>query len=231
VKPWELLDEEAIPNDSGKLQLFRRDQEYSIRVNQAELMNSRRHASEDALAQLACRSLDTNVPRILIGGLGMGFTLAEVLRQVPDGHAKDPARGEIIVAELVPAVVRWNRKFLGHLASNPLADPRVRVELADVSELIASASKSYDAVILDVDNGPNGLTHHGNEGLYSLAGLQSAYRALRPGGVLTVWSVTPDPSFLKRLRKARFLVEEVRVRARKNRGTHHWIWVAVRPKE
>ncbi|MEK7704486.1 MAG: hypothetical protein AAB426_05960 [Myxococcota bacterium] len=221
MKPWVLLDEATVPDSGATLGLYRRGEEYSIRVAQAELMNSRLHASEDALAQLACRSLGARTPRILIGGLGLGFTLAQVLRLVP-------AEASVIVAELVPAVVRWNTGVLGHVAGKPLADPRVRVEVADVGVLIAAARESYDAILLDVDNGPTAVTHPGNEGLYSLVGLTSAHRALRPLGVLAVWSAAQDPAFAVRLRQAGFSVEETPVRARAGRGAHHWIWVGVR---
>ena len=227
MKPWEQLDTETLPAGGGSLGLYRRGQEYAIRIGRTELMNSRMHASEDALARLACRDLDTKAARILIGGLGMGFTLAEVLHQRQQPGVAD----EIIVVELMAAVVRWNHDYLGRLAGNPLADARVRVEVADVGAFIAGASKHYDAIILDVDNGPTALTHPANDGLYSFAGVKSAYRALRPGGVLTVWSAESDASFTRRLQRADFSVEEVRVRARKGRGAHHWIWVARRPKK
>lgn len=232
MNPWELLDEEAVANSRAILRLYRRGDEYSIRVDQVELMNSRMHASEEALAHLACGTLGTGGSRtegarILVGGLGMGFTLAAVLHDAP-------ADAQITVAELMPAVVRWNRTSLAHLAGEPLSDPRVRVEIADVRELMGAASESYDAIILDVDNGPSALTHPANAGLYSLAGLTSAQRALRRSGVLAVWSAAASPEFAERLRAAGFEVQEARVRAREGRGAHHWLWVAargVRPKK
>jgi spermidine synthase len=222
MRPWELLDTSAVPGEGGELRLYRRGDEFSIKAGYSELMNSRVHGSEDALAELACRRIG-NRPRLLIGGLGMGFTLAAALRQLGP-------EAEIVVAELVPAVVDWNRGPLAGLAGRPLEDPRVRVYEGDVARLIDTERSGFDAILLDVDNGPEGLTRKENDGLYSHAGLGAALAALRPGGVLAVWSISPEPAFTKRLRRAGFAVEEVRARAHGGRGGRHMIWLATKPK-
>ncbi|NNJ71040.1 MAG: spermidine synthase, partial [Kiritimatiellales bacterium] len=185
-----------------------------------ELMNSRMHGSEEALAELACRQLrDRTTPRILIGGLGMGFTLRAALDHLGPG-------AEVIVAELVPAVIQWNRSHLADLAGQPLADPRATVREADVAQVIKEKRGTFDAILLDVDNGPDGLTHAGNDRLYSRGGIAAAKAALKPGGLLGVWSAEPDKSFTKRLRGAGFSIEEHTVRARKTKGRRHTIWLA-----
>lgn len=219
--PWELLASSDIPGDGGEMRLYRRGDEYSIRVGAYELMNSRVHASEDALAEIACERLG-KMPQtdVLIGGLGMGFTLAGVLRKT---HGKS----RVVVAELVPAVVEWNRTQLAQLNGALLDDPRVRVITADVGRVIRSAASAYDAILLDVDNGPAGLTSKKNDWLYGTAGVAASLAALRPGGVLAVWSAGPDAAFRRRLEQAGFMTEEVRVRARGGRGGARFvIWVA-----
>jgi spermidine synthase len=221
---WELVDTASIPNDGGELRLFSRDDEFAIRIagGQGDLMNSRTHGSEDALGTLACEPWhDKQAPRILIGGLGMGFTLAAALLSLP-------ADAIVVVAELVPGVVRWNHDVLGGCAGHPLTDQRVRVENADVGELINRASGAYDAILLDVDNGPEALTHPENDHLYSFQGLQAAYNALRDSGVLAVWSASAAPRFASRLRKVGFSVDERRVRAHRGKGSRHVIWLATR---
>ena len=221
---WELMDTASIPNEGGELRLFKRDNEFAIRIagGQNDLMNSRTHGSEDALGTLACEPWrDKQAAQILIGGLGMGFTLAAALLSLP-------ADAEVVVAELVPGVVQWNHDLLGGCAGHPLTDERVRVETADVRELINHASATYDAILLDVDNGPEGLTHPENDNLYSLQGLQAAYHALRGSGVLAVWSASPAPRFSSRLRKVGFSVDERRVRAHRGKGSRHVIWLATR---
>ena len=221
---WELMDTASIPNDGGELRLFKRDNEFAIRIagSQNDLMNSRTHGSEDALGTLACEPWrDKQAAQILIGGLGMGFTLAAALLSLP-------VDAEVVVAELVPGVVRWNHDLLGGCAGHPLTDERVRVKTADVRELINHASATYDAILLDVDNGPEGLTHPENDNLYSLQGLQAAYNALRGSGVLAVWSASPAPRFSSRLRKVGFSVDERRVRAHRGKGSRHVIWLATR---
>lgn len=222
--PWELLDTAPVTGDRGELRLYRRGQEYSILVaGGGELMNSRVHGSEDALAECACaRVADRPRPRVLVGGLGMGFTLAAALGQLPSD-------GEVVVAELVPEVVTWNREHLGHLAGHPLDDPRTLVRTGDVGLLLRREHGAYDAILLDVDNGPEGLTRRENDRLYSLPGLEVAYAALRPNGVLAVWSAGPDRGFTDRLRRTGFDVEVLTVRAHgRKKGARHTIWLAAR---
>ncbi|HSR87625.1 MAG TPA: hypothetical protein VLL07_01620, partial [Pontiella sp.] len=212
MNPWILLDEVNVPGDGGVMKLYQRAHEFSISVKNEELMNSRMHGSEDALAELACSRLaDRKSPRILIGGLGMGFTLGAALANLG-------ANAEVVVAELVPAVVQWNRTHLAELAGYPLDDPRVTVSQSDVRLVIKKGKDAYDAILLDVDNGPDGLTHEGNDRLYTHGGLAAARAALKPGGILAVWSAEPDKSFSKRLRGSGFKMEEVSVRARGKRG-------------
>jgi spermidine synthase len=220
--PWNHLATAAIPG-GGELRLMRRGDEFSIRLGANELMNSRLGGSEEALATLACRKLaGRDRPRILIGGLGMGFTLRATLKvSGPDAA--------IEVAELVPEVVAWGRGAMAGLFADSLNDPRVSVVERDVGELIRAARERYDAILLDVDNGPEGLSRQANDQLYDAAGIASARTALRDGGVLAVWSSGPDPSFTRRLRQAGFAVNEVPVRAvNKNSGSRHLIWLAVR---
>ncbi len=221
MNPWILLDEVEVPGDGGAMKLYQRAHEFSISVKNEELMNSRMHGSEDALAELACKQVaDRKNPRVLVGGLGMGFTLAAALE-----HLGKTAT--VVVAELVPAVVKWNRTHLAELAGHPLDDPRVEVREADVGKVISEKAENYDAILLDVDNGPDGLTHTGNDRLYTHGGLAAARKALRPGGLLAVWSAEPDKSFSKRLRGSGFRMEEVSVRARgKHGGRRHTIWLA-----
>lgn len=217
---WEHLDTAPIP-DGGELKLMRRGTEYSIMSGSIELMNSRLSGSEEALATLTCAPLAaTPQPKILIGGLGMGFTLRAALSVLP-------AQAEVVVAELVPAVVAWARGPLAELFAGSLDDSRVRVREGDVAEAIAEAKGDYDAILLDVDNGPGGLNREANDGLYAGAGLSAARRALRPSGVLAVWSAMPDDRFAVRLRHGGFAVEEKRVRAtRSGKGARHVIWLA-----
>ncbi|MBI2354964.1 MAG: hypothetical protein HYV06_08040 [Deltaproteobacteria bacterium] len=221
--PWEFIDSSPVPGGGGELRLYRRGREYSIMVNGSELMNSRAHGSEEALAELACaRIADRPCQRVLIGGLGMGYTTAEALRRIGAG-------GRVVVAELVPAVVEWNRGPLADLAGHPLEDARVTVREIDVARIIQSEERAYDAILLDVDNGPVGMTRRGNDRLYSRPGLDAAFAALRPGGVLAVWSAGPDQAFTRLLGQAGFEVDEVRVRARgPGKGERHTIWLAKR---
>ena len=223
MTPWTLLDSAAVPGSGGELRLYQRAAEFSITVvGQGELMNSRVHGSEDALAEHTCaRLVDCIRPRLLIGGLGMGFTLAAALRHVGE-------QAQVEVAEIVPAVVAWNRGPLGEPAGHPLQDPRVTVREGDVARILTAGQNAYDAILLDVDNGPEGLTRKENDWLYSLNGLNAAYAALRPQGVLAVWSAGPDRDFLQRLRKVGFRVDEVRVRAHGSKGARHIIWFARR---
>ena len=223
MRPWELLRTTVTPDEGRELRLYRRGDEFSIKVGNSLLMNSHVHGSEDALAEQACQRLgQRSRPRVLIGGLGMGFTLAAALQQLgPDA--------EVVVAELIPAVVTWNRELLSGLAGHPLEDPRVTVHEGDVGRLIRSAREAYDAILLDVDNGPEGLTRRENNSLYSPAGLSAALLALRPQGIFGVWSISPDQRFSKRLQQAGFMVEEIRVRARgQHGGGRHMIWLGTK---
>ncbi|MBX3569654.1 MAG: hypothetical protein KF914_16445 [Rhizobiaceae bacterium] len=221
--PWEVLDTVPIPG-GGNLRLKRRGAEFSIMLGTNELMNSRLSGSEEALARLACDRIRRRpAPTVLIGGLGMGFTLREALAQL-DADAR------VVVAELVPAVVGWARGPMAEIFGGCIDDPRVAIHETDVGKLIDSATAAYDAILLDVDNGPQGLTRAANDGLYAAAGLRAAHSALRPGGVLAVWSSGPDSSFTQRLKRAGFSVEEKIVKANRGRsGARHVIWIAVRP--
>jgi spermidine synthase len=223
VIPWSLIDTARIPGGAGALRLMRRGAEFSIMLGNNELMNSRLSGSEQALATLSCERIHARPePSILIGGLGMGFTLRAVLAVVAP-------RARVVVAELVPAVVAWARGPMADLHGASLADPRVSIRETDVGRLIHAARAAYDAILLDVDNGPEGLTREANDGLYNMAGLTATREALRPGGVLAVWSCGPNPSFTQRLRTARFGVEEIKVRANGGRGgARHVVWIATR---
>ena len=223
--PWKLLGKARTPGEGVELCFYQRDDEFSIKVDNDEVMNSRAYGSEEALAWHACQKIASR-PRasVLIGGLGMGFTLRAALNEL-SGDA------QVAVAELIPDVVRWNRDYLGHLAGSPLDDHRVTIHESDCTQIIRSAKGSYDAIMLDVDNGPKALMLKSNGRLYSPCGLASAFAALRPKGVLTIWSSGPDRAFLRRLRQAGFDASEVRERGRGKikKGAHHFIWVATRP--
>ncbi len=222
--PWALIDTAPVPEDGGELRLWQRGDEFSIRLGNNPLMNSRVFGSEEALAKIACAKIVSRArPNILIGGLGMGFTLRAALEVLgPDAR--------IVVAELVPAVVAWNRGPLAALSGNCLTDARVDIREIDVAHLIQSEQSAYDAILLDVDNGPDGLTHRDNDRLYDLNGLAAAHAALRPGGVLAIWSSQPDKKFTRRLSTMGFVVEEIPVRAHKsNRKARHIVWIATRP--
>lgn len=222
--PWVELDRVKVPEDESEIILRQRDTEFSIRTTTTELMNSRVHGSEDALAELACSRLrHKHGLEVLIGGLGMGYTLAAALQ-----HSEQDAH--ITVAELIPAVIRWNKLYLGHLAGMPLDDPRVSVQQGDVAKIISIKKKNWDAILLDVDNGPDGLTREANNCLYGIVGLKQSFEALRPGGILAVWSYAQDDKFTQLLNKCRFTVEIKTVRARKpGKGSRHTIWLATKP--
>ena len=223
MTPWILLDTAQVPGNGGELRLYQRGMEFSVKLGgRGELMNSRVHGSEDALAAQTCaRLVDSERARVLIGGLGMGFTLAAGLRHL-GGEA------QVMVAELVPAVVAWNRGPLRDLNGHALDDPRVVVREGDVAGILRAERQGHDAILLDVDNGPEGLTRKQNDWLYGVDGLSAAYSALRPGGVLAVWSAGPDRDFVQRLRKVGFEVDEVRVRAHGGKGARHVIWFGER---
>jgi spermidine synthase len=223
VIPWVLLDSAPVPGGTSELRLLRRGAEFSIRLGRDELMNSRLSGSEEALASMACERIKSRkAPRLLIGGLGMGFTLRAAL------VALGPDAG-VVVAELVPAVVRWARGPMAEVFGDSLTDARVRIHEGDVGQLIRSGASAFDAILLDVDNGPEGLTRDSNDVLYDLPGLSAARTALRPGGVLAVWAARPDQKFTQRLRRMNFDVDEIMVRANKSRaGAKHTIWIATR---
>jgi spermidine synthase len=222
--PRELIDTAEIPGGGGTLRLIRRGQEWSIMLGANELMNSRLSGSEEALAEMGCaRIRDRARPALLIGGLGMGFTLRAALA------ALGPA-AQVTVAELVPAVVEWAQGPMAAIFAGCLDDPRVAIEVADVAGLIATRRAAWDAILLDVDNGPDGLTRASNDRLYARDGLAAARTALKPGGVLAIWSSGADPAFTQRLRKAGFAVDEQVVRAHGARGgARHILWFASRP--
>jgi spermidine synthase len=220
--PWVQLDSAKIPGGSEELRLKRRGSEFSIMLGANELMNSRLSGSEEALARLSSAKIrDRRQPRMLIGGLGMGFTLRAALAELPPDAA-------VLVAELVPAVIAWARGPMTELLAGCLDDPRVEVREADVADLIGASRGAYDAILLDVDNGPDGLSRSANDRLYGMPGLSAARTALKPGGVLAVWSAHPDRGFTARLRQSGFEVEEVHTRARGKRGARHVIWLATR---
>ena len=207
MRPWEILDRERAPEGS-ELVLYRRDDEFVIRVGGRELMSSRSSHSERELARLVIARLPPrDDPRVLVGGLGMGFTTRAALDALPPG-------GTVTVAELVPAVVAWNRGPLADLAGRPLDDPRTRVEVKDVARVIAETTERFDAILLDVDNGPEGLTRSSNQMLYTERGLAVARRTLRPGGLLAVWSAGPDAAFERRLRKVGFATDTTTIPSR-----------------
>jgi len=219
--PWKTIDRAQLSDAGGELSLHRRGDEFSIRVDGRELMNSLAHDSEDALARLACAKIaDSPQPCVLIGGLGMAFTLASVLHQLG-------STARVVVAELVPAVVAWNREHLADLSGRPLEDERVAVRKIDVAHILRKERGAYDAILLDVDNGPEGLTRKGNNWLYTQSGLDASFAALRTTGVLAIWSAAPNEAFVKRLRLAGFDVEEICARSKGRHGrSRHTIWIA-----
>lgn len=223
--PWLQLDTTRVPGADVQLRLMQRGAEFSMMLGQNELMSSRLSGSEEALATLACRRIEAvNNPHLLIGGLGMGFTLRAALAVLGSD-------ARIMVAELVPAVIAWARGPMADIFGDSLDDPRASIREADVVDVIASHGSAFDAILLDVDNGPEGLIRKANDALYDLKGLKAIRRALRPGGVLAVWSSGPNPLFSKRLRAAGFDVNEVAVRATTKRsGARHVIWFATKLK-
>jgi len=221
MNPWVLIDTVPLPDGRGNIRLIQRADEFSIMLGTIALMNSRLSGSEEAMAELAWERIkDRPRAHMLIGGLGMGFTLRAALAALP-------ATTKITVAELMPAVVAWGRGPMAAIFDGCLDDPRVDIKVNDVRRVIKAAKASYDTILLDVDNGPDGLTVETNDALYSMAGLNAAKAALRPGGVLAIWASAPDRAFTQRLQRAGFAVEEVRVRANaKARGSRHVIWLA-----
>lgn len=221
--PWLQIDTAHVPGANVELRLMRRGAEFSMMLGPNELMNSRLSGSEEALATLACKRIQAvKAPHLLIGGLGMGFTLRAALAVLGP-------QARITVAELVPAVIAWARGPMASVFGESLKDPRANIREADVIDVIHSNPATFDAILLDVDNGPEGLIRKANDALYDLRGLKAIRRALRPGGVLAVWSSGPHPAFSKRLRDAGFDVNEVNVRATSKRsGARHVIWFASR---
>lgn len=225
MKPFERIGK-ALSPDGTALQLVRRDDEYVILAGGQHLMSSRMHGSEESLAALGCRRAGAlRQPAVLIGGLGMGFTLRAALKLLPAGAT-------VVVAELVAEVVEWNRGALGPLAGHPLDDPRVRVEIGDVAATLRSGSSSgegrFDAVLLDVDNGPGAFTDSGNAALYGETGIAAALASLRSDGVLAVWSAREDRKFEQRLRNAGFSVRVEHVRGHAGKSARHTIYLAQR---
>jgi spermidine synthase len=223
MRPWTLLGTATVPGQGAPLRLMQRGDEFVIMAGTNPLMNSRMSGSEEDLATLSwARIAARPKPHVLIGGLGMGFTLRAAL-------ATMPAEVRITVAEIVPEIVEWARGPLAHIFAGCLDDQRVTIDVTDVGKLIASRRAAYDAILLDVDNGPEGLSRDGNDRLYSLSGLAKSREALKPGGVLAVWSAHPDAKFTKRLGEAGFRAEELQVRERHGgKGARHTIWMATR---
>lgn len=220
MKPRELIGTAKVPG-GVELRLFRHGEDHVIMVDGNELMSSRVGGSEEALAIMTCERLGRRAnTHLLIGGYGMGFTLRAALNILgPDGRAT--------VAELAPEIIDWARGPMTGLTAGCLDDPRVQLVMGDVAAVIGAAAKRYDAILLDVDNGPSGLVRAANDGLYSMKGLATARAALKPGGILAIWSAAPDAAFTRRLKDAGFKVEEVTVRARSNgKGPRHTIWFA-----
>jgi len=221
MRHWTLLGEAPIPGTGQTLSLYQGKDDFFIKISGGgELMNTRKHGSEDALGSLPCKRLrHPEAARVLIGGLGMGFTLAAALRVVGPG-------AEVTVAELIPEVVDWNRGPLGERSGRPLNDPRTQVHVGDVVKLLRRKNACFDVIALDVDNGPEGLTTSTNDWLYSEPGIIAAQSALGPGGILAYWSAGQDQAFHDRLRRCGFMVEEIMVYAHGRKGARHTIWLA-----
>ena len=220
--PTILLGTAKIPNDGGELKLCQRDGEFTISLTgvHGELMASRMHSSEDALAELGCAHIKSiENAKVLVGGMGMGFTLAAALKATS-------STTEVLVAELVPEIIEWNKGPLGECAGRPLNDKRTKIYLGDVAELFIGKHATYDAILLDVDNGPEAFTHDDNRDLYSIESLCAIRESLRPNGMLAVWSAWHDPRFTKKLKKARFKTSFKTVRAHKGKGSKHTIYLA-----
>lgn len=221
MRHWTQLGEAPIPGTNKTLLLYQGKDDFSIKISGGfELMSTRKHGSEDALGSLPCKRLkQPESARVLIGGLGMGFTLAAVLAELGP-------KAEVTVAELIPEVVDWNRGPLGDFSGRPLDDPRTRIHVGDVAKLLRKSRARFDVIALDVDNGPAGLTNSANDWLYSMSGIAAAQDALSPAGILAYWSADPDQAFHDRLRRCGFMVDEVTVFAHGKKGTRHTIWLA-----
>jgi len=221
MRHWTKLGEAPIPGTDKSLLLYQGKDDFFIKISGGhDLMSTRKHGSEDALGSLPCKRLkQPGAERVLIGGLGMGFTLAAVLAVVD-------SKAEVTVAELIPEVVEWNRGPLGERNGNPLDDPRTKVYIGDVAKLLRQSRACFDVIALDVDNGPEGLTKSANDWLYSEQGIVAAQNALTPMGILAYWSASSDQAFYDRLRRCGFIVEEVTVFAHGKKGARHTIWLA-----
>ncbi len=225
MKQLNKLATAIIPNNGGELVLLQREDEFTIKLSGSRgvLMNSRVYNSEQELAKLGCAHIkNKESTEVLVGGLGMGYTLATALECVT-------ASSRVTVAELMPEVVEWNRGPLGDCAGKPLDDERSHVRLGDIAELIKQQKPDFDAILLDVDNGPEGITNNDNNWLYSSAGLSALYNSLRSKGVLAVWSAGPDSMFIIQLKKAGFKVTDKMVRSRPGKGSRHVIFLAKKP--
>lgn len=221
MKPTRLLDRATTP-DGTPITLHEHDGAISIRVGGVELMSTRQHHSEERLAELACVGLRERArATVLIGGLGLGFTLRATLGLVG-------ADAKVVVAELIPAVIAWNRVPDHRLAADIMDDPRVEIVVGDVARLLDKGPGRFDAIMLDVDNGARGLTAVANEGLYATRGLNVAREALRPGGRVAVWSASHDPRFVGRMEEAGFTVDVVKARSHPTGGSWNWIFVGTR---
>jgi spermidine synthase len=226
MDPWTQIDSAPVPGSDAELTLLQRDDDFAIRISdvQGDLMNSRMYHSEEVLAELGCNRLGAiENARVLVGGLGMGFTLAATLRIVP-------ASAEVIVAELVPKVVEWNQGPLGLCAGRPTDDARARIHQGDVVAYLKHPKKKFDAILLDVDNGPEAMTASANGWLYTRGGLKTIYEKLRPEGIVAIWSVRADHVFTGKLKKTGFKVQAHTVRARPGKGSRHTVFVAQKPR-
>jgi spermidine synthase len=228
VQPRVLVDR-AETLDGHELTLYRHDEDWYVLIDGDDLMSSRAHGSEEELAELGVGPVAQRpAPRVLVGGLGLGYTLRAALDQL----AGRP-RAEVVVAEVSPAVVAWNRGPVAHLAGEPLSDPRVRLATVDVSELLIAPDHPlgppYDAILLDVDNGPDSPTLERNLRLYTGHGIERTRTALTPGGVLAVWAIQDDPPYVARLRRAGFQARVHRTKARHTKGSRHTLFIASRP--
>ncbi len=221
MRHWTQLGEAPIPGTDQSLFLYQGKDDFFIKISGGhELMSTRKHGSEDALGSLPCKRLkQPGAARVLIGGLGMGFTLAAVLAAVGP-------KAEVTVAELIPEVVDWMRGPLGERSGKPLDDPRTKIHIGDVAKLLRQSNACFDVIALDVDNGPEGLTKSTNDWLYSMQGIVAAQKALTPTGILAYWSAGPDQAFHDRLRRCGFMVEEITVFAHGKKGARHTIWLA-----
>lgn len=224
VKPLERLDEALTPNGT-RIVLYRHDGAYLIRADGVELMSTRRHLSEDRLAEVACAPYrDLPRARVLIGGLGLGFTLREALRQLRHD-------AEVVVAEFVAEVITWNANPQYALSADAMSDPRVRIDHDDIVNVLRANPDRFDAIMLDTDNGPDGMLMSENARLYAMRGIATTVSALREGGTLAYWSVGDDPKFLDALRRSQLTVSTLRVRAHDTAGPMHTLYVATRRRE